>query len=308
MENYNGDIKDPRSEEEKAQDYKHSDLGFGVAVEWKKKQVTELKNYTKRFQSTSLSCGPQSGAKAIETLISEVMSARPPYIGRANFPEGGMWIQDLGNVFKKIGTNLEKLYPSQNMGEAEIDVKLDISTPYKIKGYLQPNCRNIDEIAQAIENFKHCVLLFHFNGNDWTARPEVSDKINNSGHFITAIDYFLDENGVKCLYIEDSALPSTTLDGQHRYITEDFLKAKCDGAIYFLGVNPLEIPFTFTKTLKIGSIGFDVKKLQTLLGGLVVDGKFGKNTENSVKAFQLVHGLSADGIVGPLTNKKLNEL
>ena len=60
------------------------------------------------------------------------------------------------------------------------------------------------------------------------------------------------------------------------------------------------------KTLKKGSRGEDVKTLQTMLGGLVVDGIFGSKTKAAVEAFQAANGLKVDGIVGPLTWAALN--
>jgi len=52
--------------------------------------------------------------------------------------------------------------------------------------------------------------------------------------------------------------------------------------------------------LKIGSVGDDVKKLQTKLG-LTPDGSFGPNTEARVKVWQTQNNLKADGIVGNIT-------
>ena len=61
------------------------------------------------------------------------------------------------------------------------------------------------------------------------------------------------------------------------------------------------------QTLKFGSKGEDVKKLQSYLN-LCVDGIFGKMTEESVKQFQKDNGLVADGIVGSNTWDKLEQL
>lgn len=53
-------------------------------------------------------------------------------------------------------------------------------------------------------------------------------------------------------------------------------------------------------TLKKGSRGDDVKTLQRKLN-LVADGIFGPLTEEAVREFQNLHGLTVDGIAGPKT-------
>ena len=64
---------------------------------------------------------------------------------------------------------------------------------------------------------------------------------------------------------------------------------------------------TVRPTLSLGSTGEDVKDLQKVLNGtfvdisLVVDGVFGKQTQEAVMAFQKQYGLTVDGIVGPNT-------
>ncbi len=60
------------------------------------------------------------------------------------------------------------------------------------------------------------------------------------------------------------------------------------------------------RTLKTGSSGSDVKGLQEILMSLgydcgMPDGVFGSKTKSAVEKFQSDHGLSPDGIVGPLT-------
>jgi len=60
-------------------------------------------------------------------------------------------------------------------------------------------------------------------------------------------------------------------------------------------------------TIQSGSSGDDVTRLQRilvimkLLDYTGIDGQFGTNTENAVKSFQQDNGLTADGIVGPMT-------
>lgn len=66
-----------------------------------------------------------------------------------------------------------------------------------------------------------------------------------------------------------------------------------------------------SSTLKLGSTGDDVRRLQQALADKGyyfadhIDGDFGKETFGAVLAFQLDSGLDVDGICGPATRKSL---
>jgi Putative peptidoglycan binding domain len=69
------------------------------------------------------------------------------------------------------------------------------------------------------------------------------------------------------------------------------------------------------RMLSYGMQGNDVRALQDCLnfhfrrgGALIVDGKFGKKTDERVRQFQQANGLKADGIVGPKTEAQLYEV
>ncbi|KSU60573.1 muramoyltetrapeptide carboxypeptidase [[Bacillus] enclensis] len=74
----------------------------------------------------------------------------------------------------------------------------------------------------------------------------------------------------------------------------------------------------WTRTMRNGDSGSDVKELQIRVAGwaadspsqtrVAVDGAFGPGTEAAVKRFQRAYGLSADGIAGPATHTQLNAL
>lgn len=76
--------------------------------------------------------------------------------------------------------------------------------------------------------------------------------------------------------------------------------------------------YGWTRTLRRGSSGNDVRELQIRVAGwaadsprqtyLAVDGAFGPGTEAAVIRFQRAYGLGADGIVGPQTQGALNGL
>lgn len=63
--------------------------------------------------------------------------------------------------------------------------------------------------------------------------------------------------------------------------------------------------------LRSGSTGEDVRDLQEVLSALgypiARDGVFGRQTEAALRAFQRDHGLSMDGIAGPLTRQALTD-
>ena len=63
--------------------------------------------------------------------------------------------------------------------------------------------------------------------------------------------------------------------------------------------------------LLIGSKGKRVKDLQSKLSkilnkAIAIDGHFGQNTKRLVEQFQRNFGLTVDGVVGPITQKKIN--
>lgn len=64
--------------------------------------------------------------------------------------------------------------------------------------------------------------------------------------------------------------------------------------------------YKFMNTMKFGSKGPDVKKLQEKLGLTPADGSFGAKTKEAVIKFQKDNNLVADGIVGMGTLKVLN--
>jgi len=304
MENQyqNGLVPDPRTDTQKALDYQHPE--GAIILNWVEK--TQWKKYTPREQDGSLSCCGQGSAKAVETMINTVMSAHPIYRSRSNFPDGGMYLQNVGDIWKKIGSTTEVLDTSENENEDQINRDITVATPTKMGGYIFPTYNDIDSIAEAIEFHKHCILIFHCAKSEWAnPTPIFLNGVMNFGHCICVVDYFL-VNGIKTLLCEDSTGHYCSYDGNgERLITEDFLKNRCSGAMYLIQ-NIATIPFVFTKVLRVGSpYHLDVKQLQLKLG-ITADGIFGPNTKKAVIAFQTKHQLQPDGVVGPLTNIVLN--
>jgi len=310
-----GLAKDPRPLEEKAKDY-HLQTEDALLVTWAEKPKEQWKKYIPRYQDGSLSCVGQSGAKAMETFLFQVLSAHPPYRRRSNFPEGGMYLANIGYVLKNFGTCLEKEDVSQNINELKMDSLVTADTLLKIGGYFFVNPKIIEEVAEAIETRKHCMITLHCYKSEWTAPiPTYNGKDDSDydfGHMVCAIDYFI-HGGKKVVLVEDSTGHNTTMDRKgQRLLTEEFLSKRASGGIFFTPEIPVP-PFKFTQTMRLGTKGDAIKKLQQLLNkeldsGLLVDGSFGPKTLLAVKTFQTKYNLVADGIAGPRTRAVLNLL
>jgi len=310
MQIYNSGLAvDPRTPEEKAKDYQHPE--GAIILNWVEKTPDKWKKYIPREQDGSLSCYAQASAKAVEILTGKVLSAHPPYYNRANYPGGGMYTQNVGDLWKNIGSTLESLDVSQNLSESKMNLQCSVTKDTKIGKYFFLNPKNIDSIAEAIELNKHCLLVVHCYKSEWKAIPVSNGQSSGGydfGHAICAVDYFL-YNGKKTILIEDSTGHFNSFDkhGQ-RLISEDFLKARFEGAMYFTLPVPVVPPtFKFTKTLRFGQTNDDVKQLQKFLSVLPQSGYFGNKTLGAVKTFQQARGLTVDGIVGPITRAELNK-
>lgn len=114
-----------------------------------------------------------------------------------------------------------------------------------------------------------------------------------------------------CLYVrQDGYATSPTYTQTLLNVIEKYKLYEWDNEV--LGKVIIDVPQlgSYQPTLKKGSRGNEVKAWQEFLNANGywcgnVDGIFGKNTELGVKQWQVAHGLKADGIIGPLTWKSL---
>jgi hypothetical protein len=315
-----GIAPDPRTPEEKAKDFQHEELAGSILIEWKEKDVTEWKSFWPREQDGSLSCCGQASAKAVEIATGVVMSAHPIYRSRKNYPEGGMWLQDVGAIWKTIGSTTEEKDHSQFKGESEMNKPITVPTPDKMASYVMvTNPKDIDSIAEAIELHGHCIMIVHCSKSEWNDVPTYNGTPVDFGHCVCGVDYFL-KDGKKVILIEDSTGHLNSLKPKstgQRLITEAFLKKRFDGAMYLIQSVPPPPAYHhhFSKTLKFGMTDPEVQYLQEALKheGLFPAAtpstkKFLQITKKGVIDFQKKYNLTADGIVGANTNKKLNDL
>lgn len=313
---YIGVAEDTRAPEQKEKDYQHGEVAMAIPLKWNR-TIKDAPVYSLRDQNGSYSCVGQGTGKALETILGKIISAHPTYRRRANYPNVGMWLQDAGAIVKKLGTTTEELDPSQKMSEPQMNTDVEVETP--INGYLYafPNIKNIDEIAQAIEGYKHCLITINGTVAEYASfeKPVVipSDKLNCS-HCICGVYYFTDENGVKCIVVDESWGPDYI---RRRILTEDYLKARGTGAMYFIPPIPKPTPvkpkFTFSTPLLYGQSNYSIKMLQDILryeglfggGSIVSTGNYLSITAKGVYQWQVKHVVAPMAELNALQGKRV---
>ncbi len=174
----------------------------------------------------------------------------------------------------------------------------------KAKSYLSVTC-NIDAMAQAIRDNGGVVLgLRGENNGTWRSEfPALPKGKDLWAHWLFAGKAKL-INGKKYIGVLNSW--GRVGDGGWQWIPEEYFKYEWIWEAWTMAYDSQILEkFIFTKVLRRGSTGLDVKMLQTKLG-IPADGKFGPATAQAVKEFQAKNNLVADAIVGKLTNVKLN--
>ena len=157
--------------------------------------------------------------------------------------------------------------------------------------------------------------------SNWKAKGEVSDGIP-SNVIVCLFYYKKDKNGKRTKTLEHTGFyyNGETCECSKGVQHSKTLNKKWEvwgvpACVAESGDQPIPGPTPDTKpTLRRGSKGEYVTLAQTMLlnkgydlGKCGVDGDFGKATEAAVKRFQIDHGLTADGVIGPKTWDTLDQ-
>lgn len=224
--------------------------------------------------------------------------------------------------------------------------KQQVGEIFKAGQYVILPTKSIDEIASTIQVTGKPVMVWYYFSTglrpiEWNkAVPTIEHRSlpmtgnNTARHSVTAVDFLIlskaqtsDKSlwGKKALVIEDSWGPDNGLNGQ-RFITEDFHNTRNFFAMYFMNfkfgedASTTKPKYTFSKTLQFSSVvsygNADVIALQNILKyeglfptNVESTGYFGAATREAVIKFQQKYSISpANGVVGPKTRGKLNEL
>lgn len=300
---FTGLIDDPRTPLEKLKDYKHEETVFSLAmgspVVWEEKTKDQWKKYSTRNQDGSTSCVAQASAKALEVFLKNVYSATPIYNNRANYPQKGMWMGDAGDILRKLGTKLESEVKSQLINDEQMEaLGKTFTDTQKIFSYITINEKNFDGIVQQIANGNPVLLITHCRYDEYTDIPEYKGGQAELGHCICATDYTLYQ-GKKYIVIDESWGHGISMFDDKRLISEDFLKARIDGAMYFVITDSTPKPekphHVFNSNLVYGDKNEEVKWLQKVLvyegflKPIFITGYFGDITFSAVRKWQESH-------------------
>lgn len=312
-----GVLPDPRPQEEKDKDYQHEELAMGLSIPQSiyGSKITESP-YPIENQGATNSCIPHSGTLASGILLKSIsgffvrLSKIFLYRLRSNFPDIGMYLQNMADLMISKGVPLLSSAPTPSTEELcntfslTAEMITEASTN-KVDSYINVKYANqIDTLAEIASKGTPISILIYATRAEWSqVYPQIYNKfltVDNAEvqHCITILPNsgFI-ENGLKYVTIQDSAF----FGGFHlRNLSETFIKSRLYGALYFakleyqagLGVRPKH-HFDTTKPLTLGMNSIEVIALQKCLQfeGLFPQaqectGYFGGLTRAGVKKFQ----------------------
>lgn len=142
-------------------------------------------------------------------------------------------------------------------------------------------------------------------------------KVGSSGALVTTLQTLLNSHGANPALLVDGAFGPRTdtavraFQGSHGLVVDGVVGPKTAGALTAApSGGAVAGALTGNPSLRNGSSGDQVRILQSLLTAAgfatAVDGAFGPVTESKVRSYQASRGLTADGVVGPITANALN--
>lgn len=179
----------------------------------------------------------------------------------------------------------------------------------KIPGYASVNVNDPQLIAKAIVESESGILCRYDCGDTWWLPSWAEKDISplrkpvpaTSGHAIIMSNFDYTNTNLQTL-----ANTWGTSWARNGSVDINHNNYRMTEAWTILKFTP-EIKFKFTRTLKFGMRGEDVKELQRRLGVPMITGFFGLLTKQAVKNYQYTNLLVEDGIVGKFTRDILNK-
>lgn len=302
-----------------------------TVLDLKESDPSAWRKFLYQFQSSSSGCVAFTIGKIAQILFfirtGRKIKFSPGWVykQRSNFPDLGMWIDD---VIRIAGSGMitEDLYPSENLTESQINFLPEepygqgVAEEFAIPMNWVNLPINFDTIAKSIKKTEKGIMMwFDFGPGEWFGQgiPKITGSYTPWRHSVTGVDA-VKYNGIDYIVIEDSAdREEDVIFGHRKLISRDFLAKRCLLARY-----PLSFKFEPQGPQKPSYDG-SVASLQDCLtfegvfpSNVTARGYYGAITIKAVQDFQVKHGIvysgSPDttgfGRVGPKTSAKLQEL
>lgn len=307
-----GVADDTRTEAQKQQDYLHEERIFpGNSGPFSNQKIAASK-YPLQNQNSTSECVPHALALALgierERDGASFIALSPTfdYRLRLNYPAPGTAPSNGFNIFSTYGSPLLTTLPTPlyeyqaNAAVLTAQMYLEADIYEGKEFYILNTPNDITAIANIAAQGHGVPITIFSTLQEWSQTyPQILNPKLTYAQAIVQHEVCVlpnsgfSENGKNYVTIQDS-FPFGGM--QIRYLSEDFISLRCYGAGYWdtvsiLGGGP-KPTYTFTKVLKWGSVGNEVKAMQQLLvseGCLPADcvtGNFYGRTLAGVHAFQ----------------------
>ena len=260
--------------------------------------VAAVKAFQKKYNLTADGIAGKETLKKLDSVYENADSAKE---------DGSLRMGDSGSAVKDLQTKLKKL----GFYNAYVDGSYGDTTVAAVKAFQKKYNLTADGVAGS-ETLKKLDTAYKNADSDkddgslrkgvtGSAVKDLQTKLKKLGFYNASIDGDYGDTTVAAVKAFQKKY-NLTADG---VAGSETLK-KLDSAYKNADSNTS----TDDDSLRKGATGTAVKTLQTNLKKLgfytaYVDGSFGATTESAVKAFQKKYGLTADGVAGSATLKKI---
>ena len=260
--------------------------------------VAAVKAFQKKYKLTADGIAGKETLKKLDSVYENANSAKD---------DDSLRMGDSGSAVKNLQTKLKKL----GYYSGTVDSTFGSGTYAAVRAFQQKNGLTADGVAGS-ETLKKLDSAYKNadsdkdddslrKGSTGSAVKDLQTKLKKLGFYNASIDGDYGDTTVAAVKAFQKKY-NLTADG---VAGSETLK-KLDSAYKNADSNTS----TDDDSLRKGATGTAVKTLQTNLKKLgfytaYVDGSFGARTESAVKAFQKKYGLTADGVAGSATLKKI---
>ena len=260
--------------------------------------VAAVKAFQKKYNLTADGIAGKETLKKLDSVYENANSAKD---------DDSLRMGDSGSAVKNLQTKLKKL----GYYSGTVDSTFGSGTYAAVRAFQQKNGLTADGVAGS-ETLKKLDSAYKNADSD---KDDDSLRKGATGSAVKNLQTKLKKLGFYNAYV-DGSYGDTTVAAVKAFQKKYNLAA--DGVAGSETLKKLDSAYknadsnnsTDDDSLRKGATGTAVKTLQTNLKKLgfytaYVDGSFGATTESAVKAFQRKYGLTADGVAGSATLKKI---